>query len=206
MVTLRTSARTCSQIRNLDYHTTAIADTRPWDDFRAGHLPGSLSFPISARSFNTDAGSMIARDEPIVLVVDPAHRDEAVRDLIRIGLDHIEGWIHPDELEDHPLATTDEITVEQAEPLITKPGVAVLDVRRAAEFAEGHIEGATNIAHTRLASRMGEVPDADTLLINCRSGFRSARAAAYLERAGRKVVNLQGGYLAWEAAHAPANG
>lgn len=196
---------TADQIRNLDYHTTAIADTRPWDDFRAGHLPGSLSFPISARSFNTDAGSMIAPDEPIVLVVDPAHRDEAVRDLIRIGLDHIEGWIHPDELEDHPLATTDEITVDEAEPLIARPGIAVLDVRRAAEFAEGHIDGATNIAHTRLASRMDEVPDADTLLINCRSGFRSARAAAYLERAGRKVINLQGGYLAWEAAHPVAN-
>jgi rhodanese-related sulfurtransferase len=46
------------------------------------------------------------------------------------------------------------------------------------------------------------VPAGEPLLINCRSGFRSARAAAYLARLGRDVINLKGGFLAWEQAGA----
>lgn len=87
-------------------------------------------------------------------------------------------------------------------------GAPVLDVRRAAEFVEGHIPGAVNVAHTRLAARMDEVPAAGnkentTLIVNCRSGVRSARASAYLERSGYRVANLKGGFLAWEAAGKP---
>ena len=53
----------------------------------------------------------------------------------------------------------------------------VLDVRRATEFKEGHIEGATNIAHTRLLSRLAEVPKDRHILVHCRSGARSVAAA-----------------------------
>ena len=79
----------------------------------------------------------------------------------------------------------------------------MLDVRRASEFVQGHITGATNIAHTNLASRLDEVPAGATLLINCRSGVRSCRASAYLARLGCDVVNLSGGYIAW-AQYSPA--
>ena len=54
----------------------------------------------------------------------------------------------------------------------------VLDVRRATEHAEGHLPGSVNIAHTRLAARLDEVPDGHRLLVHCRSGVRSGRATA----------------------------
>jgi rhodanese-related sulfurtransferase len=54
----------------------------------------------------------------------------------------------------------------------------------------------------RLAGRMDEVPEGGQLLVNCRSGARSARASAYLKRAGYDVVNLKGGMLAWEKSTA----
>lgn len=192
-------------LRNLDASSVAIVDTRSWDEYKSGHVPGSLSFPLS-KSFNTDAGSMIRDTDEIYLVIDEHDLDEAVRDLIRIGLDHIRGWCPPADItnaDSGELSSIKEIDVEAARELVESNQIGVLDVRRVTEFEEGHIPGAVNIAHTRLMSRMNEVPANETLLINCRSGVRSARASAFLQRAGKEVINLKGGYLAWEHANAP---
>lgn len=189
-------------LRKVDTARVAVIDTRAWDDFRAGHLPGSLSIPL-AKSFNTDAGSLVRDDEDLVLIVPPERLEEAIRDLIRIGLDRIVGWATPEAIARiDGLATIDEVSVDEAIGLVESRAVGVLDVRRATEFAEGHLPGAVNIAHTRLAGRLDEVPPADRLLINCRSGYRSARAASYLKRLGREVINLRGGMLAWEESPA----
>lgn len=188
------------RICSLDPTRVAIVDTRDWDLFRNGHVPGSLSFPIR-KSFPTDVGSMVRDTDDIYLIVDEHDLDEVVRDLIRIGLDRIKGWCASDEVRANAgciLETIEEIDPDEAERLIESKQVRNLDVRRATEFAEGHIEGATNISHTRLASRMDEVPGPDPVLINCRSGIRSARSCALLKRAGHRVINLRGGYLAWE--------
>ncbi len=192
-----------ADLQKLDASAVAIIDTRPWDAFTTGHIKGSLSFPLS-KSFNTDAGSMVRDTDDIYLVIEEPKLDEAIRDLIRIGLDRIKGWCPAAEVSAAPgLATVEEITVEDAARLVQSHKVGVLDVRRKTEFDAGHIPSATNIAHTRLAGRMTEVPTDETLLINCRSGVRSARATAYLMRAGRRVINLKGGFLAWEKSAAP---
>ncbi len=189
-------------LRELDPRRVAIIDTRPWDRFRMGHVAGSLSFPLT-KSFNTDAGSMVVDTEDLYLVIDETDLDEAIRGLVRIGLDRLKGWCPASEVSNASgLATIREASVDEAVELLESPAVAVVDVRRATEFADGHLPGAVNIAHTRLAGRMDELPDASTLLVNCRSGARSSRAAAYLARHGYDVINLKGGMLAWEKAAA----
>jgi len=190
--------------RAIDAHQEVIIDTRQWDAFRAGHIPGSLSFPLE-KAFNTDAGSMVTDEDRITLVIEPAHLEEAMRDLIRIGLDRVVGWLDAADLDgyadgSHPLATIEEIEPERAQAMIDERVVSPLDVRRATEFAEGRIHGAVNIAHTRIASRLDELDHAKRYLVNCRSGMRSARACAFLQRQGFRVVNLRGGILAWEQA------
>lgn len=190
------------ELRKVDASKVAIIDTRNWEQFRSGHVPGSLSFPLN-RSFNTDAGSMVKDTEDIYLVIEESKLEEAVRDLIRIGLDRIKGWCAPADVAGASgMATINEVDVEDAVGLVEGHSVNVLDVRRATEFAEGHIPGATNIAHTRLSTRLAEVPRDRKLLVNCRSGVRSSRASAYLQRAGYDILNLKGGYLAWEKAAA----
>ncbi|HPF38471.1 MAG TPA: MBL fold metallo-hydrolase [Phycisphaerae bacterium] len=189
-------------LRELDGRKVAIIDTRSWDAFRAGHVPGSLSFPMT-RSFNTDAGSMVRDTDEIYLIIEENQLEEAVRDLIRVGLDHIRGWFDPADVRQyadtaHTLAVIEEVSVEQAIGLVESKQVQVLDVRRATEFAGGHLPNATNVAHTRLAARMDEVPRNSRLLVNCRSGARSARATAFLKREGLDVINLKGGMIAWE--------
>ena len=144
---------------------------------------------------------MVKDTDDIYLLINEHDIDEVVRDLIRIGLDRIKGWCPSDDIKSNAeiaLDTIEEIDAQEAATLIDGNKARVLDVRRATEYAEGHIDGATNISHTRLAARMDDLPTPDPLLVHCRSGIRSARSCALLQRAGHKVINLRGGYLAWE--------
>ncbi|HMQ16818.1 MAG TPA: rhodanese-like domain-containing protein, partial [Phycisphaerae bacterium] len=195
------------ELAPVDARRSALIDTRGWSAFRSGHVPGALWIPL-ARSFTSDAGSFIREDEEIVLIVEPERLVEAVRDLVRIGLDRVSAWATPGDVDalargGGAVAALPEVGVEQARELIERGEVSVLDVRRASEFAEGRIPGAVNIAHTRLAAHLEQLPRDRTLLVNCRSGGRSGRACAFLQRDGRRVVNLAGGMLAWDAAAAP---
>lgn len=92
------------------------------------------------------------------------------------------------------------------EELIAKPEVAVLDVRTADEYAAGHLPWASGIdwyAEDFLQKVEAAYPKATPLAVYCRSGRRSAEAAAKLTKAGYTVSNLKGGYLAWTEAQQP---
>lgn len=181
-----------------------VVDTRPWAAFKQGHLPGALHLPLN-NTFNTDAGSLIDEHDVIHLIIEPSRVDEAVRDLIRVGLDRFCGWYDASKLDAFVavggrLVGTAEVTADEARAMLDSNKPFVLDVRRKTEFAEGHIAGATNIAHTRLLSRLADVPKDRHILVNCRSGARSARACSLLQRHGYEVTNLAGGMHAWEQA------
>lgn len=195
---------TADDARDLDGHTAAVIDTRLWKAFRAGHIPGSLYIPIDAM-FPIVAGSYVGEEETIYLVVEPDRLDEAVRDLIHVGLDDMAGWISPEELDraGAASATAPEVDAAGAAQRLGAGGHAVLDVRREDEFAAGHLPGAVRIAHPRVPMHLAEIPRDRPVLVNCRSGGRSSRAAAYLRRHGVDAINVAGGYLAWEAAGAP---
>jgi glyoxylase-like metal-dependent hydrolase (beta-lactamase superfamily II)/rhodanese-related sulfurtransferase len=80
--------------------------------------------------------------------------------------------------------------------------VQVLDVREPEEFSHGlgHIHGALLVPLGQLESRLGELARDKPVVTVCRSGARSARAAAMLGKAGfAEVANLSGGMLRWRA-------
>ena len=84
--------------------------------------------------------------------------------------------------------------------------VVILDVRKADEFAEGHIKGAILIDQFQsdfVEQAKAKLPKDKTIAIYCRSGRRSANAAGKLADVGYKCVNLKGGILAWKEANMP---
>lgn len=84
--------------------------------------------------------------------------------------------------------------------------LVVLDVRTAAEYAEGHVPGAQNIPHTELAARIAELDGARArdIVVYCRSGTRAAQALTVLEGAGfKRLFHLQGDYTRWSAEKRP---
>jgi len=77
-------------------------------------------------------------------------------------------------------------------------GAAVIDVRTADEFAQGHVERAVNIPIEELANRMPEVGKLASkdqpIVVYCGSGFRAGKAQRELIAAGYSQV-VNGGSL-----------
>jgi hydroxyacylglutathione hydrolase len=190
-------------LQKLDYGRVAVLDTRVWGEFKAGHLPGALRDPLD-KTFNTIAASYVSEDQDIYVVAARAQLEGAVRALVRVGLDRIVGCIEPETVREYAAAggkleTTDEVDVAGAKQLLDA-GALALDVRRGAEeFDVGHVRGAVNVPHLRLSAELEKLPRGKRILVYCKSGGRSSRAASYLQREGFDVVNLEGGYDAWAA-------
>jgi rhodanese-related sulfurtransferase len=98
-----------------------------------------------------------------------------------------------------PYAT---VSAEQAAAM-ADAGAVLLDVREPHEWQSGHAPKARHIPLGQLARRVGELPNGRAVVTVCRSGARSARAAAVLARDGRQVSNLAGGMHAWARAGLP---
>jgi len=80
----------------------------------------------------------------------------------------------------------------------------VLDVREPWEYAAEHIPGALSIPQAELAERLAEVSKDQEVLVVCRGGARSLRAAQFLQAVGYdRVTNLEGGTLGWISAGYP---
>ena len=75
-------------------------------------------------------------------------------------------------------------------------GATLLDVRTAAEYGAGHIDGAMLVPVAELGARMNEIPRDRPVVVYCHSGSRSARAASMLREAGYEVHDL-GPMSAW---------
>lgn len=78
----------------------------------------------------------------------------------------------------------------------------VVDVREPREFRQGHIPGAQSLPLTTIFERPVDLPRNRQIVLVCRSGRRSARAAAILAGQGYADLRVvQGGMLAWGAAN-----
>ncbi len=92
------------------------------------------------------------------------------------------------------------ISMDEAKAIFEGAGdYIILDVRRADEFAEGHIPGAINVANEDIgADKPVELPEEDkTIYVYCRSGRRSKEAAAKLAAIGYTNIIECGGILDW---------
>jgi len=91
---------------------------------------------------------------------------------------------------------------DQAQMLLQKPDILLLDVRTVTEHREQHIPGTDALIPVQeLASRLKELEYAKKrpILVYCRSGNRSLQAAELLKKHGfQDVTDLEGGILAWD--------
>jgi hydroxyacylglutathione hydrolase len=146
-------------------------------------------------------GSLVEDEtRAIVLIVDEAGVDEAVRDLVRIGYDNVVGFATAETLTRYfdrggASASIEEIGFADVVDRKDDPGAVVLDVRFAAEHEAAHIPGSIQASYTRLPSYVreeGRIPRDRKLLVHCVSGGRSAAAAAFLVREGFDVAYVNG--------------
>ena len=78
--------------------------------------------------------------------------------------------------------------------------IAVLDVRTAKEFADGHVAGAVNIDvnQTDFAQKIDQLDRSKTYIVYCRSGRRSSKAVGIMAAKGFKnLYNVSDGFVGW---------
>lgn len=178
------------------YDSAIILDSRDKVEFMKAHKLGSYYVPFN-KTYNTIAGSYVNADEEMLLVINETDVEEAVKDLIRIGLDKIVAFITSDEMEKYlslnNSTSIERITFAELDEWVDK-GYDIVDVRKKTEYDEDHIEGAANIAHVRLANRIDELDKDKKWLVHCQAGARASAAVAYLDANGYDVVLVDDGF------------
>ncbi|WP_367210908.1 rhodanese-like domain-containing protein [Sphingobacterium sp. R2] len=174
------------------YHKgNTIIDTRHKLDFAKGYLPGNISIQNN-KTFNTWAGWILNYSDPFILIVEENQLDDVARKLMRIGLDHVTGYITPDAIPslDIALAHQQLIGFEEMKSALDKSDTQILDVRNASEFAEGHLPNATHLFVGTIEDNLSKVDQSKQLYLHCQSGDRATIAASILAKNGIKEVKI----------------
>lgn len=197
-----------SRLASLIDGGAVVVDTRPAASFALEHIPGSLNLPLN-KSFTTWAGSLLPYDRDLYLLMAdarPESVEEAVRNLVLIGLDQVAGYLGPEAVslwasEGRSVGTLRHLSVQEA---AATASALVVDVRAESEWDAGHLPGAVHIPLPDLEARLDEIPADREVILQCQGGGRSAIAASLLKARGRdRVANLAGGYTAWVGAGMP---
>jgi hydroxyacylglutathione hydrolase len=188
-----------------------VVDTRHAADYAAAHIPGTINIPLNT-SFTTWAGWLLPFDRDFYLIINEQCThcvDEAVRDLAMIGLERVAGYFSSAVIGEwaeagRQIDSVPQITSKDLAERLHRNEAAVIDVRGGAEWAAGHLPNVRNIPLGYLTDRLNDVPRDKPVVVHCQAGSRSAIAASVLRARGlTNVMNLTGGFAAWQKAGHP---
>lgn len=187
----------------MEQDDTFILDTRKAGDFTKQFVPGSISIGLEGR-FAEWAGSLLPFDKPIILVTEAGEERESVVRLARVGFSQIHGYLAGgveawrqagEEIDLIIDVEVDELAMD----LPYDDHLVAVDVRREAEFADGHVRGAVNIPLNEMTDpgSMANIEEHQNLYLYCGSGYRSVIAASLIKRQGiHNLRNVLGGFNA----------
>ena len=180
-----------------------VVDISVPTDFAAGHVAGAINLPLGMLA--AWGGWVLDYSRPLYLIGAGDELREAVRILRKMGVENIEGAFDPDAVQ---RAGRNQENYDNVQPAditdqVQQGEVLVVDVRRASEWDAGHIPQASHHFLGRLPETLHELPSDKPIVAQCRSGMRSAVASSILQAAGKRVVNLAGGFVAWQKAGLP---
>jgi len=180
-----------------------VVDVRDPGSYAEAHGEGALAIPFRD-SFPTWLGWLVPADARILLVLGDASLDDVVDACALVGFERFDGYLDGGmeawRAAGLPVRSLPAIGAEDTVPWL-QMGAQPIDVREPDELERGAIAGAVSVPLGDLPQAAGSLPHGRPLLVYCASGMRSTTAASLLERAGvGPVVNLKGGYGAWQEA------
>ena len=180
-----------------------LLDLRATPAFAERHPLGALNLAYGSK-VGYWAGFVLPPDPRLVLLAaDERQAHEVARQLIRIGVSRIDGYLvggmHAWEAASLPTGSIGVTTVQDLHTSVEADHAPlIVDVRTTREWQAGHIEGALHIPLGELAARAPEIPRSRPVATICEAGYRSALAASLLARAGiDDVATVTGGMAAW---------
>ena len=184
-----------------------ILDVRSPREFASGHITGAYGIPLAAPLI-TWAGWVVPFGSPIVLVTNnEAEREEATRQLIRIGYDEVRGYLEGGlpawQAERLPTTRAEMITKEELNGWMQrKAAPLVWDVRFDSEWNAGHLPNAQHIeaGHIKVLAP-ARIPRDQPVVIHCGAANRATVSVSLLEQLGyRNIRVLDSGFNGWQAA------
>ncbi|KXJ97999.1 MAG: beta-lactamase domain-containing protein [Acidobacteria bacterium OLB17] len=175
-----------------------IIDVRPYSEYGAGHIPNSINIGLGGQ-FASWAGSMIPIGTRIAVVAAAqAQVDEAFMRLARVGHESVAGFILIGDYTGER-KKIEQVSVNDVHALgQAGKNPQIVDVRRPAEYANGHAPGVVNIPLDKLPKDFEKIDPSVPTYVLCQGGYRSSLGASILENAGfKKIYNIAGGTSAW---------
>jgi hydroxyacylglutathione hydrolase len=187
-----------------------LLDVRSAAEFGAGHVPGSVNIGLGGQ-FAIWSGSLIPLHAAIVIVANTENQvDESVVRLARVGIENVKGYLRGGiqswREAGLPVNSIAQVSVDQLKEQIANRELQIVDVRRPAEYSNGHVPRAVNAPLSALDRTIDQLPlqkDKPTAVI-CAGGYRSSAAASLLQQQGfTNLINVAGGTGAWINAGYP---
>jgi hydroxyacylglutathione hydrolase len=189
-----------AEVKSLMDEGVVVLDVRHQKQFGAGHIPSSYGIRVEA-PLTTWAGWVIPFGSRILLVAESAdQRSEAIRQLIRIGYDNLEGYLEGGIeawAREYPVETIPSMNVTELRERLSE--VTVVDVRQTSEWEAGHIPNALHFEGGRIPWEEFPFSHDKPVAIQCGSGNRSMIAISVLRRRGyRNLIQVDGGINQWK--------
>ena len=189
------------QVKEALQNDTVVLDTRPATVFTQGFVPGSISIGLEGR-FAEWAGSILSFTQPMILVTEPGKEKETIIRLARVGFSKVVGFLEGGYAAwtaagEEPDMIVDVEADELAMDIPFDDRLLVLDVRKQAEYADGHVKDALNIPLNDLVDplNMSAIEEDHNVYVHCAGGYRSVIAASLLKRHGfHNLRNVVGGW------------
>jgi hydroxyacylglutathione hydrolase len=180
-----------------------VVDVRDAASYAEAHGQGALAIPFRD-AFPTWLGWLVPADARLLLVVGDPALEDVVDACLLVGLERFEGYLDGGmeawREAGLPVRSLPAIGPDDVLSWLEK-GARPIDVREPDELQLGGVAGAVSVPLGDLPQHVATLPAGRPLLVYCASGMRSTTAASLLERAGvGPVVNLRGGYGAWQEA------
>ncbi|MFN2439545.1 MAG: rhodanese-like domain-containing protein [Chitinophagaceae bacterium] len=180
---------------------TLLIDTRPATVFTQGFMPGSIFIGLEGR-FAEWAGNLLPFHQPMILLTEEGKEKETIVRLARVGFGNVIGYVEGgfEAWKKAGEAIDLIIDVEADEFAMDLPfdkNILVLDVRKPAEFGDGHVKDALNIPLGEMNDPgvIATLEEDQNIYVHCAGGYRSTIAASLLKRQGfHNLRNVLGGW------------
>ena len=178
-----------------------VLDTRPAQVFKDGFVPRSVNIGIRG-DFAPWVGCLIPDvKQPLVLVAENGTEEEAVTRLARVGYDNVLGYLSGGfetwKRSGREVDAIESISADEFAKRLAANPLHVVDVRRPAEYAAEHVEGAVHAPLQFIHEHLGNFATEAVNYVHCASGYRSMVAASLLKARGvHNVVEVAGGFQA----------
>jgi len=185
-----------ARVRRMLADGATVVDARPYADYAAGHIPGSLSIQLRP-AFATWLGWVVPDGVPVAVVLgDEQDRTDLVWQALTVGYETLAGELDGG-MAAWRAAGFEERSVALVSPQLL-PATPLVDVRQSSEYTAGHIPGALSVELGTAGAATG-LPSGP-LTVTCGHAERAMTGASLLERAGRTELNVvDGGTDAWAA-------